>query len=229
MNMRHGGCQTWRRMLSNSMIGLTFTGAGIANWELVAWDYTGEYRTISSGMTRVPCKPWMQEAIEPLTLRMPETESVALLRVHLKDPSGTVLHRNFTTFHVVDEAASNDIQTLTETGERRTVRFDAKHPSKAEWSLKQWEVMDGLKVNGAGAGYFEYRIPWPQGLNLESIRAASFRAELSAKKLFGKDKKDTEKQEGNFMLGKGTHDPSLNPNAYPMTDTERFPMPKLCT
>ena len=25
------------------------------------------------------------------------------------------------------------------------------------------------------------------------------------------------------MLGKGTHDPGLNPNAYPMTDTERFP------
>ena len=25
------------------------------------------------------------------------------------------------------------------------------------------------------------------------------------------------------MLGKGTHDPSLNPNSYPMTDTVRFP------
>ncbi len=25
------------------------------------------------------------------------------------------------------------------------------------------------------------------------------------------------------MLGKGTHDPSLNPNAYPMTDTIRYP------
>ncbi len=25
------------------------------------------------------------------------------------------------------------------------------------------------------------------------------------------------------MLGKGTHDPSLNPNAYPMTDTLCFP------
>lgn len=25
------------------------------------------------------------------------------------------------------------------------------------------------------------------------------------------------------MLGKGTHDPSLNPNAYPMTDTHTFP------
>ena len=77
--------------------------------------------------------------------------------------------------------------------------------------------------NGAGAGYFEYRVPWPKGLTLESIQAASFRAELSAKKLLGKDKTGTEKQEGNFMLGKGTHDPGLNPNAYPMTDTDRFP------
>ncbi|MCH7918484.1 MAG: glycoside hydrolase family 2 [Planctomycetes bacterium] len=193
------------------------------SWELVGWDYLGEYSSISRGMLRVPCRPWMQEELEPLTLRMPEKESVAVLRVHLRDAAGTLLHRNFTTFHVVDESTSNDIETVTDTGTLRTVRFDAKHPSKAEWSLKQWDVMGGLKVNGAGAGYFEYRIPWPQGLTLESIQAASFRAELSAKRLLGKDKKDMAKQEGNFMLGKGTHDPGLNPNAYPMTDTERFP------
>ena len=30
-------------------------------------------------------------------------------------------------------------------------------------------------------------------------------------------------QEGDFMLGKGTHDPSLNANSYPMTDMDRFP------
>ena len=25
-----------------------------------------------------------------------------------------------------------------------------------EWSEKQWSVLDGLKVNGAGKGFFEY-------------------------------------------------------------------------
>jgi len=57
----------------------------------------------------------------------------------------------------------------------------------------------------------------------EDIVSAVFRAELSAKKLLGKDKADSGKQEGNFMLGKGTHDPGLNPNAYPMTDETPYP------
>ena len=52
---------------------------------------------------------------------------------------------------------------------------------------------------------------------------ATFRAELSAKQLFGKDQEGAEKQEGDFMRGKGTHDPSLNPNAYPMTDETTYP------
>jgi predicted transcriptional regulator len=79
-----------------------------------------------------------------------------------------------------------------------------------------------VKVNGAGAGYFEYHVPWPSDLKASDVEAATFRAELSAKQLFGKDKKGAGKQEGNFMLGKGTHDPSLNPNAYPMTDETTY-------
>ena len=47
--------------------------------------------------------------------------------------------------------------------------------------------------------------------------------ELSAKQLFGKDKEGAKKSDGDFMRGKGTHDPSSNPNSYPMTDETRFP------
>jgi len=66
-------------------------------------------------------------------------------------------------------------------------------------------------------------VPWPEGLNAKAIESASLRFEASAKQLFGKDKKGAARQEGDFMLGKGTHDPSLNPNSYPMTDTIPFP------
>src|SRR5690606_40266024 len=45
----------------------------------------------------------------------------------------------------------------------------------------------------------------------------------SAKQLYGKDIEDGERIEGDFMRGAGTHDPSKNPNAYPMTDEDRFP------
>jgi hypothetical protein len=84
-------------------------------------------------------------------------------------------------------------------------------------------VLDGLKVNGAGHGYFEYRIPWPPELDPQRVAGASLLLEASAKQLFGKDQKGAARPEGDFMLGKGTLDPSLNPNAYPMTDTVVFP------
>jgi hypothetical protein len=84
-------------------------------------------------------------------------------------------------------------------------------------------VLDGLKVNGAGAGYFEYRIPWPDALSAADVEGATVLFEASAKQLFGKDRAGAGKQLGDYMLGAGTHDPSLNPNAYPMTDTKTFP------
>jgi hypothetical protein len=83
--------------------------------------------------------------------------------------------------------------------------------------------MDGLKVNGAGSGAFEYRIPWPRGLKPEDVSGATFLAELGAKQLFGKDDPEAGELEGDYMRGKGAHDPGLNPNAYPMTDTVTHP------
>ena len=83
--------------------------------------------------------------------------------------------------------------------------------------------MDGRKQNGAGAGFFEYRLAWPKGLRAEDVAGASFLAELGAKQLFGKDRVDAAEAEGDFMRGKGTHDPGRNPNSYPMTDADRNP------
>jgi hypothetical protein len=81
--------------------------------------------------------------------------------------------------------------------------------------------MDGGKQNGAGAGFFEYRLGWPRDLRPADVTAASFMAELGAKELFGKDRPEGGRVEGDFMRGSGTHDPGLNPNAYPMTDGEK--------
>lgn len=84
-------------------------------------------------------------------------------------------------------------------------------------------MLEGLKVNGAGAGYFEYAIPWPDDLTVEDVANVTLCMELSAKQLFGKDREDKTQGDGDFMRGKGTHDPSSNPNAYPMTDDAAFP------
>ncbi|MEO6994626.1 MAG: glycoside hydrolase family 2, partial [Lacunisphaera sp.] len=107
--------------------------------------------------------------------------------------------------------------------ELRLVRFAPNTFSSAAWSQKQWNVLGGLKVDGAGHGYFEYRLPWPEGLDPKKIAGASLVFEASAKRLFGKDRAGAKTDDGDFMRGKGTHDPSANPNSYPMTDTTLFP------
>jgi len=191
---------------------------------LRGWDSLGRERNFGRVQRRnIPYQAWQCGAIEPLKVTMPDEPAVVVLAVQVEDRSGAVLGRNFTTFAVRDGAQPRQ-ETLTR-GNRtvKVVRIAPKSFAKAEWPVKQWNVFDGLKVNGAGAGYFEYQVSWPDNLDADEIDTASFRAEISAKQLFGKDKEGAGKQEGDYMRGKGTHDPSLNPNSYPMTDETVHP------
>jgi hypothetical protein len=137
------------------------------------------------------------------------------------DAAGAVLQRNFCTF-AVDGSLGPDVR-LDDRRSARVIRIAPAAFDSARWSLKQWNVMDGLKVNGAGSGFFQYRVPWPRDLRAAEVDAATFLAEVSAKRLLGKDRPDAGRIQGDFMLGQGTLDPSLNPNAYPMTDASRHP------
>jgi hypothetical protein len=190
---------------------------------LSGWDGLGRWRQYMQSVLRVDFQPWLSKELEPLRVAMPSHPALIVLALSLEDQSGRVLHRNFTTFLSAGGAAPRDERVEVEGGSARLIRFAPGSYRSAEWSLKQWNVLDGLKINGAGSGYFEYRLPWPDGLDAESIAAASITFEASSKQLFGKDREGAAKQEGDFMRGKGTHDPSLNPNAYPMTDTLAFP------
>jgi predicted transcriptional regulator len=58
---------------------------------------------------------------------------------------------------------------------------------------------------------------------MADVAAAAFLVEASAKQLYGKDRAGAVGMEGDYMRGRGTLDPSRNPNAYPMTDGVRFP------
>jgi predicted transcriptional regulator len=55
------------------------------------------------------------------------------------------------------------------------------------------------------------------------LASVTLLAEVGAKQLLGKDREDAGKIEGDYMRGRGTLDPSRNPNAYPMTDETPFP------
>jgi hypothetical protein len=141
--------------------------------------------------------------------------------VRVEDAAGTALHRNFTTFVVEGDAPAEP--RLADGRRVRVARVAAGDYADARWSQKSWKVLDGLKVDGAGAGFFEYRIPWPQGLAPANVAGATFLVEASAKQLFGKDRDSTARDDGDYMRGGGLQDPSRNRNAYPMTDATRFP------
>jgi hypothetical protein len=159
----------------------------------------------------------LSEAADPLVVTMPTVPGVAVLAATLEDGTGRILGRNFTTFVVKGASELGDGLGV------RAIRFSPASFRAQEWSLKQWNVLDGLKVNGAGCGFFEYRLPWPADLDPAAIQEASFVVEASAKQLLGKDREGAATIDGDYMLGKGTVDPSRNPNAYPMTDTTLFP------
>src|SRR4051812_15555411 len=189
--------------------------------ELYGWNSLGERRTYDSTTRRIASRAWMSEPLAPVAATMPREPAVVVLAVRLEDAAGAVLHHNFTTF-VVEGAPPADV-TLADGRRARVSRVGAGEFAKAEWSRKTWTVLDGLKANGAGAGYFEYRIPWPKGLRREDVAGASFLVEASAKQLFGKDRDSTTREEGDYMRGGGFQDPSRNRNAYPMTDDTKYP------
>jgi Glycosyl hydrolases family 2, sugar binding domain/Glycosyl hydrolases family 2, TIM barrel domain len=193
--------------LTSSALGDTLT----LRAELYGWNALGQRRTYFETTRRVPYHPWTTGPLEPLDVPMPDERTVVVLAVRLENAAGAVLHRNFCTFVVEGETP------------RGTLSINPARFYAASWSLKQWNVMDSLKVNGAGSGFFEYRVPWPQGVRPDGLESVTFLAEVSSKELFGKDREGAGRIEGDFMLGRGTNDPSLNPNAYPMTDGRRFP------
>jgi hypothetical protein len=163
-------------------------------------------------------KPFMNESISPIVLEAPKETGVYTVGIQLKNSEGVVLGRNFALLRVKggskpDYAAKAEIVT-----------FDPSKFSDAKWSLKQWNVLDKLKVNGAGSGYFEYSVPWPAGLKKADIESAVLVFEASAKELFTKDTEGIDSPGGvDYMLGGGAEHRSKNVNSYPMTDATLFP------
>ncbi|MBQ2624170.1 MAG: glycoside hydrolase family 2 [Kiritimatiellae bacterium] len=147
-----------------------------------------------------PASAWQEKGgVRSFAARLPDCDACGTVNVTLYADDEPIA-RNFTCF-------------VTRKGEVSDVR-----PVRGEWSLKQWDVMDGKKFCGAGTGYFEYEFDAPKG---ECV----FRAEVSSKRLNAKDfKKDVSSSSDiDYMLG-GLASRSQNPNSYPQTSAvHKFP------
>jgi hypothetical protein len=163
----------------------------------------------------VPVKfaPWDVKALDSLSVVLPKDKSVNTLSFILTDSKGQVVHRNFG--HIIVEAGN----TQPSNPKMELVSVPVERYASAQFPEKQWTGVLGHKVNGAGAGYFEYEFPI-SGSDISEVR---FMVEASSKPMLGKDRPDRGKMDGDYMLGKGTFDPGVNPNAYPQTDA--YPSP----
>ena len=187
---------------------------------LGGFDALGQPKNWGNQQRKIDYKPWFNGHLAPIMLNMPNEKALVIAKLELEDNSGKVLHTNFSTF-IVEQNTTNEI--VSNTGSKtKIIYFEPKDFSNAKWSKKQWNVLDGAKINGAGAGFFEYKIKIDPNITINNNTKIEFIAELSAKQLFAKDMDKKLKGNENYMLGEKA-EPSQNPNAYPMTDTSRFP------
>ena len=181
-------------------------------YELSTTNYIGETEKNLSATRQIPYIPWMQKALHPLEIQLPDVSGLAILRLKVLDKAGKVLHRNF--MHVV-------IDTEKKSPNTKVFSVSPKAFTAAEWSRKQWNVREGRKVNGAGKGYFEYSIDIPKSTQARKAKSGYLLIELSAKELFVKDQEEFNRNQ-DYMKGSRVF-PSANPNAYPMSDETMFP------
>ena len=115
----------------------------IISYELSTINYIGETEKNSSGNQQVAYVPWMQKTLAPLTVQVPDMAGVATLKLKVTDQNGQILHRNFMHFEIISDQKIPDVTVLSTSPEDF---------SKAKWSTRQWNVLEGKKVNGAGKG-----------------------------------------------------------------------------
>jgi Glycosyl hydrolases family 2, sugar binding domain/Glycosyl hydrolases family 2, TIM barrel domain/Glycosyl hydrolases family 2 len=188
--------------------------------ELYGYDAIGQSKKWGTYEQDIAYEPWQQTRLQPIMLKMPSEKGLAIATIILKDNSGKILHHNFSTFII---EAENKPEIIIESGQTaKLITFEPKNYADAKWSKKQWNILESAKVNGAGSGFFEYKILIPENIKLTQKSTVELRLEISAKQLFAKDMDKKLKGNENYMLGEKA-EPSQNPNAYPMTDQSRFP------
>ena len=172
-------------------------------------DALGDEHEYDTQSVPVEFLPFQLAKVQDREVTIPAENGVYYLKSILKNAAGDVLQHNFTIYVVKDAPAP-----------ARTVTFKPASYVGCEWSIKQSSIYGGLKVDGFGSGFFEYKVKIPADAG--EIAGTELLFEASSKQLFGKDVEEGA-AEGDYMLGKGTADHCKPVNSYAMTDEELFP------
>ena len=142
-------------------------------------------------------KSWQCETLWEHAFVAPSEPACGIVRFELQ-ADGETIAKNFWSYGVTNAAPQ------------------AVVAAKAEWSIGTTNVLGGLKLNGFGKGHFEFVLDAP-------AEGGVFSAELSAKRLNGKDYVGGDQYKGaiDYMLGGGFADRSKNPNSYPQTSDDK--------
>ena len=183
----------WISLTTSALAGKRLT----LSYELRYTDDKGIHKTKSGRMIEGNSRayPWQNGKFTDIGVKMPDINSVGTINFTLFADDKPVAY-NFTCFRVKGKEEP------------------FPPPKAASWSIGSTNVLNGLKYNGFGKGWFEFELPC-EG-------EGTFIAELSAKRLNAKDDKNLAKTgDLDYMLGGGFCNRSRNPNSYPQTSCER--------
>ncbi|MBK7653479.1 MAG: hypothetical protein IPJ20_25915 [Flammeovirgaceae bacterium] len=152
----------------------------------------GETSIITMGSKLIDYQPYLQKELEALTVEMPTVAGLSILTLQMEDLNGKVLHHNFVHFEVISETSLPKTKILSVAPADFT---------KATWSAKQWNVLDGFKVNGAGSGFFEYSIAIDKSTNFNSIKEAFILLGTFGQRIILERPDKKEETDVDFMLG----------------------------
>ncbi|GAA4852645.1 hypothetical protein GCM10023310_34440 [Paenibacillus vulneris] len=186
-------------------------------WELIFHNF--EEKVIAGAGEEVV--EWNGYGVRQLTrlqLAMPEADAVAVLAVTLQTKDGNAITRNFVTFDVQSGEAQG-VYAI----EGKWMSIRPASYSAAQWDY-EWKALSGHKVNGGGAGLFEYKIVLPESVNPSAVTDLEVVFEAGAKAVLGKDKElvHAKPQDISYMHG-AKMDPGMNINSYFMTDEHKSP------
>ncbi|MGO4346426.1 glycoside hydrolase family 2 protein [Paenibacillus sp. MCAF9] len=184
-------------------------------WEL-SYDHFGVRTVAQSGHEIIDWNGFGVSALQPLSLKMPQQDAVAVIAVRLLSSDGKTITRNFVTFDVRSGQTNGKYEV-----DGQTISVPVASFTDSEWP-HSWNSLQNQKVNGGIAGQFTYDVQLPSISEQTMIYDIELFFEAGSKRLLKRDLEESiqKKLDISFMHG-ALSDPEYNINSYFMTDSDR--------